>query len=400
MIYLSLMYEKEKEQEYLKSSKIGMQVADNILQWNILEGFSQNLTEETIHVINSIPMGNYPKYNRKICFKSSVYIEDSLEVTNVGFINLPLLKPIIRYFKYVKELKKYRRNSEKVNVVVYGLYLPQLLAIKKVKKRNKNLIVTIIIDDLPAQYGIVSGNPIARKIKNRVGHYIVRILNKPDFASCFVFLTEAMKDVIHTQHKKYTVVEGVATSKEEDPSEEILNPKNVIFYAGTLNYEFGIMNLLNAFREIKDESYELWICGEGEAKEDIKLRAQEDKRIRYFGFLSKDEVSKLQKQAKVLVNPRKNQGEYTKYSFPSKTIEYMLARKPVVMYKLDGIPDEYDKYIYYVAGEKDCDLKEAIERVCNMDCKKLEATAKAGCEWVLREKNACAQVKKIVDLWV
>ena len=38
------------------------------------------------------------------------------------------------------------------------------------------------------------------------------------------------------------------------------------------------------------------------------------------------------------VNPRQNNEEFTKYSFPSKTMEYLASGVPVVAYKLDGIP--------------------------------------------------------------
>ena len=67
-----------------------------------------------------------------------------------------------------------------------------------------------------------------------------------------------------------------------------------------------------------------------------------------MGQVSLNEARALQKTADVLVNPRLNEGEYTKYSFPSKTMEYLSTGRPVVCYKLDGIPDEYDKHLMEV----------------------------------------------------
>ena len=52
--------------------------------------------------------------------------------------------------------------------------------------------------------------------------------------------------------------------------------------------------------------------------------------------------------ADVLVNPRPNNEEYTKYSFPSKNIEYLMTGKPVVAYMLDGMPAHYKKFLYEI----------------------------------------------------
>lgn len=53
----------------------------------------------------------------------------------------------------------------------------------------------------------------------------------------------------------------------------------------------------------------------------------------------------MQQQATLLVNPRKGHEEYTKYSFPSKTMEYMASGTPTIMYKLPGLPIEYEEYL-------------------------------------------------------
>ena len=100
----------------------------------------------------------------------------------------------------------------------------------------------------------------------------------------------------------------------------------------------------------------------------------------------------------MLVNPRKNVGEYVKYSFPSKTIEYMLAQKSIVMYKLSGIPDEYYAHLYYVEDDSDLALANAIIRVCSQPASHRRTCARAAREWLMENKSADAQVKKIMDM--
>ena len=73
--------------------------------------------------------------------------------------------------------------------------------------------------------------------------------------------------------------------------------------------------------------------------------------IRYFGFVSHERALELQAKAALLINPRSPKGVFTRYSFPSKTLEYMRSGKPVVCHRLEGIPEEYDPYLQYIEGE-------------------------------------------------
>ena len=73
------------------------------------------------------------------------------------------------------------------------------------------------------------------------------------------------------------------------------------------------------------------------------------------GMLSHEETYRLQRKSLLLINPRKNEGEYTKYSFPSKNAEYMFSSIPTAFYKLDGVSDYYSDYVFklddYEGGE-------------------------------------------------
>lgn len=58
------------------------------------------------------------------------------------------------------------------------------------------------------------------------------------------------------------------------------------------------------------------ICGIGDSEKAIREAAEKDFRISFLGQLPRSEVLEWQKQATVLVNPRQNNEEFTKYSFP------------------------------------------------------------------------------------
>ena len=127
---------------------------------------------------------------------------------------------------------------------------------------------------------------------------------------------------------------------------------------------------------------------------------EKDARIKYLGFKNHEEILKYQRMATVLVNPRTNDGEYTKFSFPSKTMEYMASGTPVVMYRLSGMPEEYLEYLFIPNEETVQSLKETLEKVMNMDYKTLESFGKAAASFVINNKNILVQgtrIKALID---
>ena len=72
--------------------------------------------------------------------------------------------------------------------------------------------------------------------------------------------------------------------------------------------------------------------------------------------------------ATLLINPRFSNEEYTKYSFPSKNMEYMASGTPILTTKLPGMPKEYYEYIYLfeeesIEGMKNKMSMKAIEKI-------------------------------------
>src|SRR5690606_24382556 len=112
--------------------------------------------------------------------------------------------------------------------------------------------------------------------------------------------------------------------------------------------KYGIETLLKAFSFTSNPKYKLMICGDGDAKDLVYDYLHKDDRIKYLGKLPHDKTLLLQKNADLLVNPRTPKGEFTKFSFPSKTMEYLALGTPVLMYKLPGIPNEYFNYCYTI----------------------------------------------------
>ena len=105
------------------------------------------------------------------------------------------------------------------------------------------------------------------------------------------------------------------------------------------------------------------------------------------------------KNAAVLVNPRQNNEEYTKYSFPSKNIDYLMSGNPVVSYRLDGIPNIYEKFLYYVPETSIDSLSGVIQKVLKTSKIETEAKSKAAFQYLSQMRNSDAVVKKILCMF-
>jgi glycosyltransferase involved in cell wall biosynthesis len=207
-----------------------------------------------------------------------------------------------------------------------------------------------------------------------------------------------MRDLLPIGSKPWMQLEVVY-----NPSERVFSTveapqgKKVVMYSGALGLRYGLGDLVEAFSRIKGKEYELWLCGAGNARKMITDYAKKDDRIHYLGVLARNEVLALQKQATVLVNPRHKTEEYTKYSFPSKTMEFLASGTPVIMSHLDSIPDEYDDYIFYFDDESVEGMKNLIESVCEKPREELREFGLKASEFILSQKTSTIQAKRLYD---
>lgn len=395
--FIGSLYPNERIDEFRMSSRgFRLDNAANNLQWALLNGIKHYI--QNITVITQPNTRSFPFRNNTMVFKQSFFSHNSKSKdTCLGYINFPVLKHISRYQNLHKYLKKVIPQNEETLAFVYGMHSPFLHAVSGLKRSGWDKLNTcLIVPDLP-QYMRETTNFIYRGLKN-IDSYVINYNIK--YFDSFVLLTDAMAERLKLQNKPWVRIEGITNPKEYPISgiSDKTAGKKIVMYSGTLAMRYGILDLLNAFERIKDPDYELWMCGVGNAEKTIIYKAKTDKRIRFFGQLSRGEVLDLQQKSTVLINPRSSQGEYTKYSFPSKTMEYLLSGKPVIMRKLPGIPEEYHKHLFFAADNSIEALQKAIVEVCNKSDEELYSFGTDAKQFIYNDKNPKVQVGKIVRM--
>lgn len=394
-IFLGLIYSSDDETRVRAKSKSGMQMAANKYQWGILNGLQDVLAEEIL-VLNSVPMGSYPKHCKILREKEREVMVGRMVLRNLGFLNIPIIKQLQRQYNAYIHLKKILKNTkEPVTVVLYSLYRPYMKTMKSLKRKFKNFKYTLIVPDLPLQYGIENNNILIRMLQRIIGKSVLKLSK---YADNYVLLTEQMKEPLKIEKKQSVVIEGIVECNINETIDCCREEIPVILYTGTLDRALGIANLIEAFERLPKSSAQLWIAGSGDYQLEVENKSRENTNIKYFGFCSQQEVREIQKEAFILVNPRSANDEYTKYSFPSKTMEYLMAGKPVAMHRLPGIPHEYDPFLFFFEGESPAEMASTLCYLLEKDKAEIVEHCQKAFEFIQTTKNARIQALKLVEL--
>jgi len=391
-----------QENEVKQNSKCGLQNAPNAFQLAFIDGLRSNVDE--LDVINLPFTGSFPLNYKKILSPRSEKFEyknsQGLNIScyNQRFVNLIYAKLYFREHACYNALKKYynsHKNSTYVNIIVYSVHLPFLKAAIKLKKKHDNVRIIDVVTDLP-EFKNDTSSRLWQLLNNYDTHVGKDIYNAVDG---YILLTEHMSKRIITNCQPYEIIEGLYNTS--DSSENTTNSdtnQKIIFYSGTLAKRYNILSLVKAFQQIKDKNYRLVICGSGSCKKEIQNAAKIDTRIQFKGEISRNEVLRLQKNASLLVNPRTNENEYTKYSFPSKTMEYLASGVPTLIYKLEGIPDEYYNHCFTLTDTSITALKNKIVEILSLTDKDRTTIGHNAKKFILENKTACQQCRKVVKL--
>lgn len=390
-IFCSFMFDDVEEN--VKNSKSPNSVSGHKFQMNMLNGLAENGCD--IKVINTPRIRRYPDYKKIIFRKRPFYTEKDKNAISVGFINLKGLNYLTQIHSIYKELRieLSKAGNEKVVLLIFNTYPAQMLAIRCIKKKYKNVSICNVIGDIYGQYGLTTENNLHGKLLEIVHNKLDEMASGCD---AFGLATRDMATALGVQDKPYVVIEGMYEVKSISLiSEKQLSGHKRVFYAGALNKEYDIDHMLRAFSLIKDPSYEFILAGSGDAIASVRAAASTDYRIKYLGFITPKEVENYQCSSCVLINPRTSEHQYVKYSFASKTLECLASGVPYVAHKLPCNPEEYSSYIIYPDDESDQALADAIQKVSNMSLNDRIEIGKRNREFIKQYKNPKFQMSRL-----
>lgn len=302
-------------------------------------------------------------------------------------LNLPIVKNLWQMVgTYLTICKEARQGAAAVVCDVLNASITLGAAVAA--KRNKIPCIGIVTD-LP-ELMVTGVNPKHVKMVEAI------------IAKCtgYVFLTEAMNEKLNPTHKPYVIIEGLCDAnmiRFEKTKTEIDTVRKCM-YAGLLDARYGVKMMVDGFLLADIPQVELHIYGDGPYAEELTQVTREHPNVVYHGTVMNNIVVHAELEADLLINPRPTHEEFTKYSFPSKNMEYMVTGTPVLTTCLPGMPEEYRQYVYLLEDETAVGFANSLKKVLDTF---QDATGELGIaarDFVLQNKNNIVQARKIALL--
>ena len=322
--------------------------------------------------------------------------EDGVVYRYLPFKNGKITRYVTLLLSARKYIKKWCKDKDAKNAFIIVDPLIPVIAIPARKAAQKaGIRVCAVVTDLPT---------LCTNMKERKESLIKKIflgiyqkIADSDLKSydAYIPLTESINEVVNEKEKTYIVVEGFADGKDTEISEQ---HENYIMYAGGVYEKYGVKALTEAFISLDRKDIQLYIFGEGSYVEELKKVQEKNSNIKYMGCVSPEEAVVYEKRALLLVNPRPTDEEFAKYSFPSKTMEYMLSGTAVVSTRLPGIPKEYFNYMYAFDEDSCSGIADKLKEILNLPKDELIKKGKTAHCFVSENKNNIVVAEKIIKM--
>ena len=360
---------------------------------SIVDGLSSQANVQ-VDCISVVPISrtNFPK----TCYRGHKEKINGVSYEYVGFLNIPIMKNMSAAHAMKNAVKRYYKKHKKDDIKVLADSLTIEVSLSALWLQKKGIQITAIVTDIPLiaeTMGSSGGfHGLYSKLYGKMANFLLLKYDK------YVLLSEYMNEIVNPEKKQpYMIMECIVDENlfngiENKVGKEKGRPS--VMYAGKFYRECGILELAKASSALKDVC-DIWLYGgHGDCDEELERLAKENSNLKLHGILPLKEILQLEKDCTLLINPRSGEEEFSKYSFPSKTAEYMMSGTPVLMYKLPSLPDDYLPYVYLI---ENTDLAETISNILKKEKNVLETKGRESCSFIIKKKNKMYQTKRIID---
>jgi len=330
-----------------------------------------------------------PPVNRKVMDKAMVrlpsHTEGGAKYHHIPAVRNPYLKGLVMACgTFFKTLGLAGKDSVVIVDCLNRVVATSAMLAAKLRGRR----CVGIVMDLPDMF--TNG----RKFYTAWGNWII------DHCSDYIVLTEAMNDYVNHAGKPYVVLEGQAdiTMWDHVPNMDRKLKPRVVLYAGGVSRQYGAEIMTQGFRKANIPNAQLHVYGPGDYVEELEEIAKQDDRVFYGGMILNTQVVEKEQQATLLINPRPTHEEFVKYSFPSKTMEYLSSGTPALTTRIPGIPKDYEPHLFFIDEETVDGVACALKKALSHTDEELFAKGEAAREFILTTRNNVIQAGKILEM--
>ena len=328
-------------------------------------------------------------------FMSSINeTEESIKYKYIPFVNLPIIKSVCIFFYslFYTTFWSFGTRHEKA-IVCDVLSISTSIGALIAAKMSRVTSVAVVTDVFSL---------MARK-NSRYQSFKVRLASKMNalYSRSFdkyILLTEQMNELVNPNGRPHMVMEALCDSSiiKKTCKQVVKAHPRIVLYAGGIHEIYGLKMLAEGFIKADVSDSVLVYYGSGPYVEEYKRLCEKHTNLEYRGVVPNDEVVEAELGASLLVNPRFSTEEFTKFSFPSKNMEYMASGTPLLTTNLPGMPDEYHPFVFLFEEETLEGYADAIQRVLSFSESELNHLGQKARQFVLTNKNNIVQAERVL----
>ena len=385
IIYVNRGASPSRFSSYLKKYDNKLQQQGQKYNQLLMEG----LTAQGVDVMSLSTRPINRAITKQKYFKGERETEKGIDYHYIPFFNMKLLRPLSVYLGVFFKILFAKGKRRETFVVCDALNVAATMAAQPAAALRGFKTV-----------GIVTDVPCHLSYSQRVSRGQKLNLSLMKKFKSYLLLTEQMSDIVNPKRRPYVVMEGHADLSMEKVENTLSgkSPKKVCLYAGSIMKIYGILNLVQGFVMANVPDSELHIYGSGDYAEELKALAAENENVKYFGIAPNSEIVSEEIRATLLINPRPSGEDYTKYSFPSKNMEYMASGTPVLTTDLPGMPKDHREHVYIIEDESAEGIAKALSDLLTRPKEELWEKGKLAKDFIINEKNNVKQAKKLIDM--
>lgn len=395
ILFVGTLVSKEEMERLNSIGKRKASVAPNNYETMLVKGLVENGAQ--VDVMSVPAVAAYPGNPTALVRQQREVLPFGVTVQLIPFINVQAAKQASiqrSTYRMVKQWLIANKDVDEKCVISFSIYPPYTKPLVNLC-RKYHCHLSAVITDLPEyMYTWGKENPITAYFGNAMKKKMLKLQGKCD---SYVLFTKKMAARMMIEKKPYVVSEGFSDASIFDGVEvrEKSQKKNLV-YAGNLSRLYGIRSLVDGFMRTEGEQ-ELHFYGSGEDVAYVQQCAEKDRRIRYFGRVSREDALCALKRAHLIVINKPTADDYSNYSFSSKILECMVSGTPVLMTRVGGMPEDYYPYFYFIDDETPQGIAKAIENVLALSEETLDEKGRTAKQFAISEKNYLPQTKGILD---
>lgn len=377
VLYASCLCSQRAEDAIMKVNPAGIGLQVQKYHRLLARGLAQN--SAAVHVLSYHAALNQLEEAPEQDYEAGVTYQYLFSARSGKLGNLDVVNQ-----SYTASLEYLRSNPEAFvlcDVLNFSVSLGSVIAARQLKREA----VGIITDFPEFLWG-------EKSFQTKMTRLLIRL------CTGYVVLTEQMKEAL-SPDKKFAVLEGHvdSTIRPQPKPARAKNQPRTLVYAGSIHRKYGIERLVQAFEQAQLPNAQLVIMGEGDYAQELAAK-KDNPAISYLGKVPNREAVEIERRASLLINPRPTDEEFTKYSFPSKNMEYMASGTALLTTRLPGMPKEYDDYVFLFDGETVGEMAQTLQTVMSLTDKQLDEAGLLAQKFVLEQKNNRQQAAKVLDM--